>query len=159
MMKKILVVAFLLFGKYSFSQPLTSTPAGCAITVGTQYRIYQIVTTSFGGRPTYQGTGGVRYTTWTENGAGVDRTRLTCISLNTGATNACYVKTGTGTTSLDYTSGTATTFTVNSRTAYNESGIGSCTNVPIDDYAWVLLLTTGCFATIVINRNRLICLN
>jgi hypothetical protein len=58
-MKKILILILLLVGNYLFAQPLTSTPAGCAVTVGTQYRVYQIITTSFNGRPTYVGTGAV----------------------------------------------------------------------------------------------------
>ncbi|MCX3263126.1 hypothetical protein [Pedobacter agri] len=154
-MKKTLLIILLLNSLYAFAQPLTSTPAGCAITVGSQYRVYQITFTSFGGRPTYQGTGGVRYTTWTDGATGVDRARLTCITLNTGAADACYVKTGTGTTSSSYTSGTATTFTVNTGTAYNESGGGTCTNVPIDGYVWILLLATACAAITVLRQNKL----
>jgi hypothetical protein len=155
-MKKLLILVMLLSGQYLFAQPLTSTPAGCAITVGTQYRIYQILTTSYNGRPTYTGTGGVRYTTWTDGTTGIDKARLPCLTLNTGATNACYVKTGTGTTATNYTSGTATTFTVNTGTSYNESGTGACTSVPIDDNIWVLLIATGAFGLSLLKRNRLI---
>lgn len=153
-MKKILLLIFLLGSNYLFAQPLTSTPAGCAINVLTEYRIYQITTASFGSRPTYQGTGGVRYTTWTNALGGVDQTRLTCLTLNTVTANACYVKTGLGSTSINYTSGTTTTFTVNPGTAYNESGSGSCTNVPIDDYAWLLVLTSGLFGGIALKNKK-----
>lgn len=152
-MKNILVLILLLCGNYIFAQPLTSTPAGCAITVGTENRVYQITTTSFGSRPTYTGTGGVRYTTWTTITGGVDQTRLTCLNLNTGASNSCYVKTGTGSTTADYTSGTSTTFTVKPGTAYNESGTGSCTALPIDDYLWLLILAAGFFGFILL-KNR-----
>ena len=156
-MKKILLFIVLFMCSIDlFAQPLTSTPAGCAIMVLTEYRVYQIVTTSYNSKPTYQGTGGVRYTTWTNALGGVDRTRLTCINLNTGAADACYVKTGLGTTALDYTSGTATTFSVKTGTAYNQSGSGSCLNVPIDDAAWLLAVVSALFGVLFIKREHLL---
>jgi|GEM_PF-1833420 len=100
--------------------------------------------------------GGVRYTTWTDGTTDVDKARLSCITLNTGAANACYVKTGTGTTATNYTSGTATTFTVNTGTSYNESGSGSCTSVPIDENIWALLIATSALGLSRLKPSRLV---
>ncbi|GAA3976488.1 hypothetical protein GCM10022246_31030 [Pedobacter ginsengiterrae] len=154
-MKEIFIIILLFLTKQAFAQPLTSTPAGCAITINLEYRVYQITAASYMSKPTYTGTGGVRYTTWTTSaGVGVDKTRLTCLTLNTGAANTCYVKTGTGTTAADYTSGVATTFTVNSGTAYNESGIGTCRNVPLDSFALFLVFLLGFTGFTYVHRHE-----
>ncbi|WP_316736931.1 hypothetical protein [Pedobacter aquatilis] len=155
-MKKILIFLLVLGTSYSFAQPLTSTPAGCAITNGGRYRVYQIVTASNNGLPTYEGsTLGVRYSDWTfSNGNGIDKTRLPCLTLNTGSSNSCYVKLIGPTFVL----GTSTTFTVNSGSIYQENTLdanlflGRCVTVPVDDYAWILLSVAGCSGFLFIRR-------